>query len=30
MKASVMDDCFMAVRRLKEGPPNIQDMMCDN
>jgi hypothetical protein len=25
-----MDDCFMAVRRLKEGPPNMSDIMCSD
>ena len=30
MKASAMDDCFMAVKRLKEGPPNMKDIICNS
>lgn len=30
VKTSIMDDCFMTVQRLKEGPPNLEDLLCKN
>jgi hypothetical protein len=30
VKVSAMDECFMSVKRLKEGPPNLTEIICDN